>query len=200
MGVGFLIQTIVWCVPIWLCWQCGKDGWKKNSYTTNHMDFNMRSIAIPVQIFFLVGFMQLSQRNFGCMSGNGCINTLFAMIFSLVRLALFFWVLFGMIPQVLYILYLVWNFNETNWWKDDDEAFLRNVSYFNAVVCWFFYFFWWFCGLYGAILMIVFMVPATRKSCCSCSEFWEKICRFIAGTNEVRSSNWEVPNRPNKEF
>ena len=40
------------------------------------------------------------------------------------------------LPFILKCFYETWNLNSKNWWQSSEENFLRNESWYNALICW----------------------------------------------------------------
>jgi hypothetical protein len=59
--------------------------------------------------------------------------------FFIVRLIAMVYLFFVIIPDFCHLLKETSHLNSKNWWKDDGEKFITNISVFNAIMCWFLY-------------------------------------------------------------
>lgn len=120
-----------------------------NTYTALHLKYNLMMLDFLVQWFgFVVGIYIIMVTPMVGEDGGTFVNKILSKTFVLLRFFLVVMFVLFLGQNIARIDYFTISINWQNWWKDKDENFITNGSWFNAVMCW---------GLFFAALIAIML-------------------------------------------
>lgn len=113
------------------------------------MHYNLFVFSIFIRLFASLMIIIGTQGNFDLNFTNRICDDMLKTFLFIIRLIVMIYIFFFILPDFSQLLRDTSHLNSKNWWKNDEEKFLTNISPFNAAMCWF---------LYGIFAFILFFV------------------------------------------
>lgn len=141
-----------------------------NVYTINHMKYNMDALWVFIRIIVIAIALTGSQGNFGLHPENRYCESIYKTLLFGMRLTILIYFLIIVVPDFGHILRETSVIQNNNWWQDpDNEPFITNISFFNALICWVLYIFfavllYFVIYMYMPVVLVFFCIAIMRES------------------------------------